>query len=272
MKREDYEKLKVSLIVSTYNRPDALAVCIRSVFKQTRLPDEIIIGDDGSGEETREMIARLQAESPVPIIHVWQEDNGFRKAMMRNKSIAASGGDYIIETDGDAFMDARLVEDHLREAREGCYVKGGRCNLGPELTAAICAEMQPRHIHFYTSGIEAKRANAIHCAPLARYLAPRYRRNRSSALGCNMSYWRADIVRINGYDEYYVGWGGEDWDLGFRLQTAGLQKRYLKFAGLVFHLWHEDKFMYNKEKNINHSIEVKGRSDFRCQNGLDQWL
>lgn len=272
MKKEEYEKIKVSLIVSTYNRPDALAVCIRSVFRQTRLPDEIIIGDDGSGEETRAMIETLKSESPVPLHHVWQEDDGFRKAMMRNKCIAASTGDYIIETDGDAFMDRRLIEDHLKEARPGSYVKGGRCNLGPALTAAICKDEHPRRIHFWTSGIEAKRPNAIHCAPLARYLAPRYRRGRSSALGCNMSYWRADIVRINGYDEYYEGWGGEDWDLGFRLQIAGLKKRYLKFAGLVFHLWHEDKFMYNKEKNINHSIEVKGRNNARCETGLDQWL
>ena len=109
MKKKEYSSHKVSVIVSTYNRPDALEVCLRSLFCQTVLPYEIVIGDDGSGEPTRQLIDKMKAISPVPIIHVWHEDCGFRLAMMRNKSIAATHGDYIIEMDGDIFAHPRFI-------------------------------------------------------------------------------------------------------------------------------------------------------------------
>ena len=92
---------KVSVIVSTYNRPDALELSLKSLMLQTRLPDEIVVGDDGSGPETREVVERMQSISPVPIIHVWHPDEGFRLAAIRNKAVLASTGDYIIQIDGD---------------------------------------------------------------------------------------------------------------------------------------------------------------------------
>lgn len=145
MNRKDLGK--ISVIVSTYNRCDALQVCLLSLFKQTVLPDEVIIGDDGSTEETASLIARLQEQAPFPIIHVWHEDKGFRLAMMRNKCVARSTGNYIIEIDGDVFLHPKLIADHLREAGRGIYVKGGRVNLGKELTEEICKSGMVRLIH-----------------------------------------------------------------------------------------------------------------------------
>lgn len=272
MNDNEIRQTKVSVIVSTYNRPDALEVCIKSLLRQTVPPSEIIVGDDGSGEETRIAIERLRAAAAIPIIHVWHEDKGFRLAMMRNKSIAASTGDYIIEIDGDIFLHPMFVEDHLRMAKPGFYMKGGRTNLGKELTAEICKEREPRQIRFYTKGIESKPENAIHCLPLARWLAPRYRKNKSAALGCNMSFYRKDIISVNGYDEFYEGWGGEDGDLGCRLKMAGIKKSYLKFCGIVYHLWHEDKYMYNKDKNFQHSYECEQRGLAYCEDGLDKYI
>lgn len=264
--------MKVSLIISTYNRPDALAVCVRSVFLQQHMPDEIIIGDDGSTEETSNTIDILKKESPIPIIHLWQKDCGFRLAKMRNKCVAKASGEYIIEVDGDVMLHRHFVSDHIMMSRKGCYVKGGRTNLGKSLTQKICIARTPRHIHFWTHGIESKPENAIHCLPVARFLAPRYRKHKSSALGCNMSFFREDFIKINGYDEYFEGLGGEDGDLGRRLQQSGLTKRHLKFAGIVFHLWHEDKYMYNAEKNIAYSKRPKGQCPVRCENGVDKYL
>ena len=124
MNPEEIKQHRVSLIVSTYNRPDALRVCLDSVKHQTILPYEVIIGDDGSRSETADTIKEISRNFPVPIKHVWHEDNGFRLAMMRNKSVAASSGDYIIEVDGDVFLHPKFIEDHLREAAPGIYVKG----------------------------------------------------------------------------------------------------------------------------------------------------
>ncbi|MDE6305135.1 MAG: glycosyltransferase, partial [Muribaculaceae bacterium] len=101
--------MKVSLIISTYNRPDALSVTLESVRNQSRLPDEVIIGDDGSGADTARVINRFKDGFPVPIIHVWQEDKGFRLAMIRNRSVAAASGDYIIQTDGDVLLHPHFI-------------------------------------------------------------------------------------------------------------------------------------------------------------------
>lgn len=272
MTPKEIEQTKISIIVATYNRPDALKVCVRSIFNQTLLPMEIIVGDDGSRPETAEAIKELIAESPVPIKHVWHEDNGFRLAMMRNKSVAAAKGDYIIEIDGDIFLHPEFIRDHLHLAAPGHYVKGGRTNLGPALTDEICNSEHPRHIGFFTRGIESKALNSVHMRTLADYLAPRYRKNKSSALGCNMSFFKSDFLSINGYDEFFEGWGGEDWDLGNRFQRAGLKKLYLKFAGIVYHLWHEDKYMYNKAKNFDYMEKAKTDKPVYCENGVDKYI
>lgn len=262
--------MKVSLIISTYNRPDALRLCLLSAFAQSRVPDEIIVGDDGSRDDTRKLIEEMRKDCPTKLIHVWQEDNGFRLAMMRNKSVAASTGEYIIEVDGDVILHCDYVKDHLHFAERGYYLKGGRTNLGKRLTEKLCEKGELVPIHWWTRGIESKPENSIHLPGVAEYLALRYRRKREGALGCNMSFFRDDYMKLNGYDEFYEGWGGEDGDFGRRLQMSGLTKKHLKFAGIVYHLWHEDKYMQNKQLNFDHSI----RPDIkvRCDNGIDKYL
>lgn len=262
--------MKVSLIISTYNRPDALRLCLLSAFRQSLLPDEIIVGDDGSTESTRDLIEHLRQMSPVTIKYVWHEDRGFRLAMMRNKCVAVSKGDYIIEIDGDVILHKDFVKDHMAFASRGHYIKGGRTNIGNALTKKLCGIRELMDINIFTKGLEGKRENSLHIMWLARFLAPRYRRNKESALGCNMSFFRDDFIAVNGYDEFYEGWGGEDGDLGRRFQMSGLRKLHLKFAGIVYHLWHEDKFMYNKEKNFVYSSMPD--KEVRCSNGIDKYL
>lgn len=262
--------MKVSIIVSTYNRPDALLLCLKSITAQSIMPDEIIIGDDGSEQETANLIKNLYRESAVELKHIWHEDKGFRLAMMRNKCIAASTGDYIIEIDGDVILHKDFVKDHLLFAQRGFYVKGGRVNLGRKLSKKLCNRGEYGILNFFSIGIENKRENALHIPLLARYLAPRYRKNKESALGCNMSFFKEDIIAINGYDEFFEGWGGEDGDLGRRLQAYGLKKRHLKFSGIVFHLWHEDKYMSNKDKNFKYS--QRPYAAIYCENGIDKYL
>lgn len=264
--------MNVSLIVSTYNRPDALEVCLDSIRHQTVLPDEVVIGDDGSKDETKELIERMKAGFPVPIVHVWQEDNGFRLAMMRNKSVAAASGNYIIEIDGDVFLHPRFVEDHIRLSGKGIYVKGGRVNLNRELTGKICLERRAPRIWPWTKGIESKPENGFHFKHLSSFLAPRYRKHASPGLGCNMSFYKEDYIRINGYDEFFEGWGGEDYDFANRLLASGCVKRYLKFAGIVYHLWHEDKYMQNADKNFKYMEGQNSHQVIRCTNGVDKYL
>lgn len=159
-----------------------------SAINQKMPPHEIIIGDDGSGAETRAVVDSIREISPVPVVHVWHEDNGFRLAMMRNKCVAAASGDYIVEVDGDVIMHPLFVKDHCDFAQEGFYLKGGRANLGPGLTDRMCADGRLRRIRYWTRGIESKRENSIHSRLIAGFLAPRYRKKRGRSLGCNMSF------------------------------------------------------------------------------------
>ncbi|GAB6120434.1 glycosyltransferase family 2 protein [Dysgonomonas termitidis] len=261
----------VSLIVSTYNRPEALNLCLQSIARQKVLPDEVIIGDDGSNEETRKLILSFKKNFPVPLIHVWQEDKGFRLAMSRNKSVAACRYEYIIEIDGDLILHPEFIADHMSFARKGYFLKGGRVNLSQKLTDECCKSGKLPSLHFFRPGI-MRRINSIHCMLLSKYFAPRYKKNKILGLGCNMSFWKSDYIRINGYDEFYEGWGGEDWDFAARMMHSGVDRLYLKFSGIIFHLWHNDLYMYNKEENFNYYGQKLGENATRCKDGIDKYL
>ncbi len=133
--------MTVSLIISTYNRPDALRLCLDSILRQTTLPDEVIIGDDGSADDTRQVIEDFRKKCPVPLKHIWHEDDGFRLAMMRNKSVAAASGDYIVQIDGDIVLERHFIADHKAAATEGYFVKGSRVRLTDEFSRRACAEI-----------------------------------------------------------------------------------------------------------------------------------
>lgn len=259
-----------TLIISTYNRPDALAVCLDSVRHLAVYPDEVIVGDDGSTDETRRLVEEFRKDFPVPLKYIWQEDTGFRLAEIRNKCIAAASGDYIIQIDGDIFVHPMFVADHLQQARPGHFLKGGRVQLDRDRTERICGEGTAPVVGFFSSGIEAKRANTLRFPRLASRLAPRYRKNRDNVLGCNMSFHKADLVKVNGYDEKFSGWGGEDLDISFRLRNAGVGKRYLKFCALAYHLWHREAPMDNSRANHEAAYRHRDTGAVRCQAGLDR--
>jgi glycosyltransferase involved in cell wall biosynthesis len=261
----------VSLIVSTYNRPDALNLCLQSIARQTVLPDEVIIGDDGSEEETRLLIQAFQANFPVPLVHIWQEDNGFRLAMSRNKSVAAARCEYIIEIDGDLILHENFVADHLYFAQKGCFLKGGRVNLTEKCTEPCGAEGKAPVFNFFSKGL-LRRINSLHCRFLSKYLTHRYKKNRVLGLGCNMSFWKEDYININGYDEFFEGWGGEDYDFASRMSNSGVQRLYLKFSGIVYHLWHNDLYMQNKEENFSYYFDKRDKKAVRCEKGIEQWI
>jgi len=262
---------KVSLIVSTYNRPDALDLCLQSIERQSVLPDEVIIGDDGSGGETSDLIKSFQEKFPVPLIHVWQEDKGFRLAMSRNKAVAASHYDYIIEIDGDLILHRDFIADHIYFSKKGYFVKGGRVNLTKTLTNQCCNERKLPQLHLFSKGL-LRRINALHCLPLSRYFAPRYKKNKVVGLGCNMSFWKEDYIKINGYDEFFEGWGGEDYDFASRMLNSGIKRLYLKFSGIVYHLWHNDLYMQNKGKNFDYYYDKRDKKAVWCEKGVNQYL
>lgn len=249
----------------------ALKLVLLSAFAQTRLPDEIIVCDDGSGHETALIVQQMKTQSPVPLMHVWQEDRGFRVASSRNKAVVVSTGDYIIQIDGDIIMHGSFISDHLALCRPGHYLKGGRVNLGEELTERLCDEGRLPRINPFTRGIHSKGISAIHLPMLARLLAPRYAPKRLIALACNSSFFRKDFMAVNGYDESFEGWGHEDADLFRRFMRSGITKRHLKFTGIGFHLWHAHNYMQNEAKNRIYANRCENQQPAYCVNGIDRY-
>ncbi len=261
--------MQTSLIITTYNRKDALKLCIESVFSQTTLPDEIVIADDGSREDTAEVVRELADRSPVPLQHYWQPDEGFRAAAARNRGIAASSGDYVVFIDGDMLLHPYFIADHLRIAKPKQWIQGGRVLLDAKKTEQILATGELR-LGFFDCGI-SNRQNMIRSTLLAFLIRQPWRQSPSKGVrSSNMSLWREDIERVNGFDEAFVGWGNEDCEFVVRLANAGLVRRNLKFAAIAFHLYHPENSKAAVPRNaalLEESIRSKRQ---RCELGLDR--
>ncbi len=259
----------VSLIVTTYNWEKALTLYLDSVLRQTVLPDEILVADDGSKEPTRRVVEAFARTSPVPVRHIWHEDDGFRLTVIRNKAIAAARSEYLIQTDGDLILHPDFIKDHLAMAREGCFVSGSRVLVAESLSASLLAapDKAPR-LCFWARGLK-NRANGLRF-PLLGRLMNRFRNTR--VRGCNMAFWRKDLLAVNGYNEEMTGWGEEDQELRVRLHNSGLQQLTLKFRGIVYHLHHKeasrDRHTINQE--ILRAAEAGHAA--RCEKGVGQYL
>lgn len=270
--------MNVSLIVITYNWPEALDRVLASVAAQTRLPDEVIVADDGSGESTRVVVERWAQHFPCPVRHVWQDDLGFRAARCRNRGIAASRGDYILLIDGDMLLHPAFVADHLALAERGFFLQGGRIKATAAETARLLAGGRPVFAPWSPADFRAfdgtRRHYAFHALALARRKARQRRGGR--VMSCNMSFWRDDLLRVNGFDERMEGYGAEDRELAARLENAGLRRRQLKWAALAVHLEHASRAQPDVDdmslpNNRLFRATVEQRI-VRCERGIDGHL
>lgn len=259
----------ISLVVSTYNWPRALELVLASVRAQRLLPVEVLVADDGSRDETRALVAREASTFPVPLVHVWHEDRGFRAAAIRNKAIAQARGEYVVQIDGDIVLHPAVIGAHAAYAQPGSFVQGSRALLTPSRTAALLAEgLSP--LGPLSRGI-AHRLNALY-APWLAPLSLGTRDTVSRIRGCHIAFWRDDLLRVNGYDEAYEGWGREDSDLTLRLGHAGVSRRNLKFAAVAFHLWHQPQSRDAFARNDDRLSQARAERRIRAVRGLDQYL
>jgi glycosyltransferase involved in cell wall biosynthesis len=234
----------VTVMVSTYNWKEALALAVQSIARQTRLPDEVIVVDDGSREDTAELLRELAKTFPVPLRHVWQPDEGFRKARILNRGIAAARGEYVIQFDGDMLLHPRFVEDHLSLAKRGCFLQGTRIRTTDAETARLLGGGKPRFGWFVDAYFRDNKIRGTyhfgrrHHTLRLPWLARIKSRSTGHPMGCNISFWRDDLLRVNGYDERMHGYGSEDLEIDIRLRNAGLRRSQIKFAALALHLEH----------------------------------
>jgi len=262
-------KLTSALLISTYNWPEALNLVLKSVLNQSRLPDEILIADDGSRAETKELINGYKLLFSIPVKHIWQEDAGFRKSKILNKAIAETDSDYIIQIDGDCILHPEFVSDHLKAAQKGQYLYGSRVNILPNSVTEI---FQKEIIKFNIFSTEIKnKARTLHIP----FLASLYKSHHGISKkfrGCNVSYWRSDFIAVNGYNEDFEGWGREDSDLVIRIGNLGVMAKRLRYAGIVYHIHHTVNSKHNFELNDRMQNQTITNKTTFIQNGISQYL
>jgi glycosyltransferase involved in cell wall biosynthesis len=263
---EANRKLKTSLIISTYNREDALELTLLSVLNQSVMPDQIIVADDGSRSTTKELIDFYKNKFAVPLLHCWHEDTGFHPGQIKNKAVAMAQNDYIISIHGDIVLPKNFIKAHKKNALKGRFVQGQRVSLSEQNTQWALTEKETdfalvrsefvSKMSAAFSGFVSKVISGINYQP-------------EGTKSCNMAFWKEDFLNINGFNEDIAGMGMEDMEMPVRLMNLGVKRFDLKFTGFGYHLYHPESPMF-LESTILH--RTRQQVLIRCENGIDKYL
>jgi glycosyltransferase involved in cell wall biosynthesis len=259
----------LSLIISSYEQPDYLARVLQAVSRQSSLPEEVLVADDGSGEETRLVFTRWAATQQRRAEHVWQKHEGFRKARILNQAIARAQGPYLVFLDGDSLPHPQFIADHRRLATTGAFIQGHRALI--EQHAAAWFGQQPGRADAWRALLQGQLKGWQHAFRWPRPLV-RTRPDLRGIRGCNLGVWREDLVRVNGHNEAFVGWGREDSELAVRLMNSGVERLDARGWALSYHLWHPPASRANLGGNDQILAQALEQSITRCDCGLDQYL
>lgn len=263
----------ISVIVTTYNREDALEAVLRSLARQTDADFEVIVADDGSGPATAALVEAWKAKVGHRVEHVWHRDVGFRAAEIRNRAVLASRGAYVIFLDGDCIVRPDFVAVHRKLAAQGAFVTGNRILLSRQLTEKVLEQqLSPETWSFGHWFFERLRGGINRLSALLRLpLGPLrdMRRDKwQGARSCNLAIWRSDLDKVDGFDADYSGWGKEDSDLILRLLHAGVRRKDGVFATGVIHLWHAEADRSQLNDNERKLDIVVDGDRVRAQRGL----
>uniref|UniRef100_UPI00404B5FDF glycosyltransferase family 2 protein n=1 Tax=Gelidibacter sp. TaxID=2018083 RepID=UPI00404B5FDF len=261
--------IKCSLVISTYNWPDALEIVLESVLKQSAMPYEVIIADDGSTQTTKDIIENYKLKATVPIIHIWHQDEGFTKSVILNKAVAIARGNYIVQIDGDCIIHKHFVKNHLQFAQENTFLYGSRVNIKPSYLPILFAD-EIVSFTVFSKGIK-KRTRALYM-PFLSMFYPKKHEVSKKYRGCNTSYFKSDFIAINGYDERFKGWGREDSELAWRFYNNGLYSKRLRYTAILYHIYHKEKPKDRLELNNDIELNTKKNKVTWCENGINKYL
>lgn len=259
--------MTLSLVINTFNQPDYLNRVLNAVSQQRVPPDEVLLADDGSANETKTLFDQWRTAQRFRCEHVWQEHRGFRRARILNQAIALARGDYLIFLDGDTIPHPLFIADHLALACQSQFVQGHRALIERKAAAGFGLH------EFGRDRLDALRQFQLHGLKHAyRWPWPlrHVRRDYRGVRGCNLAIWRSDLVRVNGYNEAFAGWGREDSELAVRLMNSGVRRLDVRGWALCYHLWHLP--VSRDELPVNDELLAKAirEKSVRCEQGLDR--
>ena len=259
----------VALIVSTFDQPDYLRRVLEAVSRQSRPPQEMLLADDGSGDETQGIFSPWAARQPFSSRHIWQAHEGFRKAQILNRAVAAANSSYLVFLDGDMVPHRDFIADHCAAARPAAFIQGHRALVEQKASAWFGRrELSADRWRAWWQGQISGWQNAC------RWPVPMVseKTHLRGVRGCNFSLWREDMVRVNGYNEAFTGWGREDSEFAARLMNAGVRRLDLRGRALCFHLWHPPARRTGLPVNDGLLEKAVREKSIRCERGLDRHL
>ncbi len=274
--------MKISVVVPTYNRPRALKLCLLSLARQSVVPTEVLIADDGSTVETGEAIKEMnQAFRQVfPIKHVWQEDIGFRKPKILNETVRQSIGDYLVFIDGDCMAHRHFIKAHVEMSHPDAILGGKRVDIGRRLSQKLLDEgrilnsLNIRLLLDSMTGASRKVEESFQIQNrLLRQLMHRDKIHNDGIWGCNFSLYKSLFLAINGCDEDFTDGSLEDNDLGIRVLNSGKQIRSVRGLAIIFHLWHPSTWSFESDKYYLNQLIIKKRIENKesfCINGIEK--
>ncbi len=274
MPSQSGQKNAVSLVIAVYNSAAYLEFILTSLERQSMDAFEVIVADDGSGPEIGALIERMKSSVRYPIMHLWQDDSGFRKNVMLNKAIAAARTDYLIFIDGDCLPHREFLRDHSTHRAKDAILCGRRVNLSRQLTERISLDLIRSGAYdrlsfpMLVDGLLARSSNIEDGVRITNHLIRTLlHRNEARILGCNFSVEKSLLEKINGFNEDYRAPGiGEDTDIAFRLSLIGVRLIPLRYLAILYHLYHPPTPASADNKKIfERALQLR---QARCLNGL----
>lgn len=267
---------KASVIISTYNSEEWLEKVIIGYSVQTTKDFELVIADDGSRSATKDLIDRYKAQADFPIVHVWQEDNGFQKSQILNKAIIAAATEYLIFSDGDCIPRNDFVETHLKFREEGYFLSGGYFMLPMNISKLISADDIKSQKCFdinwlIENGLKKSfKNNKLTASKIKAKILNSLTPTKASWNGHNASGWKKDLVKINGFNQE-MQYGGQDRELGERLQNTGLKSKQIRYSAICVHLDHARGYVNKEtwEKNNNIRKNTRNNKEVWTEKGIN---
>jgi glycosyltransferase involved in cell wall biosynthesis len=260
--------LNVSLIITTYNKPEYLKKVLAGIALQCLLPSEVLVADDGSDEKTKEVVDAFRSTVSFPVLHVWHEDLGFRAARIRNEAIRKASGDYIVFLDGDCIPPVNFLADHALLAERRYFFQGKRLLVSREASGSLDAPSAGALRSLLPLFVRGDLSHVHHLLRVPFFPALKSRSLRG-VRSCNMGVFRKDLIAVNGFNEDFVGWGREDSELVVRLYRYGLMRKTHPFRAVCFHLWHEENARDRLAANEELLRAALDSPEYRCRNGIE---
>jgi GT2 family glycosyltransferase len=230
-----------SVIVSSYNDLAILESSLAALSIQSFRDFELVIADDGSSQDYAPTLAAWAPRFPHGIQHVTQEKKGFRRARILNRAIHVSRFDRVIFLDMDCLPHRDFVGNHLAYLQTGTAITGRRVDISRDAVPTT-EQIRERGLGFSPPALlrlwlqgKAKRIEHGFVSPIF------YESTHAALIGCNFSLHKSDLQSLNGFNEEFEGWGGEDTELDLRLHFMGAKIRNLRNKVIEYHLTHEHR-------------------------------